>query len=888
MKFCPECGYKLEDEALFCGECGTRQVVEEVISEPVVEEVAPVVEVPVVEEAPVAEEAAPVTGAFCVQCGAPLEADALFCGECGTRQVVEEVIPEPVVEEAAPVVEVPVVEETPVVEEVPVVEEAAPVTGAFCVQCGAPLEADALFCTECGARQGVAEVVTPEFVEEAPAVVAEEPVTEKLFCQQCGEALAEDDAFCPVCGTAAAAAANNELERKAKAAADKAKKAAEKAAKNAQKMAANTAAKAKKAAAKAKKDASKLPLAAFIGAGVAVVAGLVLVILALCGVFGGSGGSGGANYITYLKDGEMYFTDLRKDEPVQVTDRLADDVSDQELARSAYIVNAYTALVKGESRIFYPDRLDGDEDGVSLYYRDLGKDRGGEKIDSEIISYAVNEKGNQIIYLKGEDGKLYRSDLKDKEKLASDVVEFYVTEDLQRVMFVDEDGDIFIKTAKGDKEKLVSGTDAVHYVAEDLQSVYYEKDGALYLQKVGADKVKIAKDLNSVIRVYEDGSVYFTTVKKENVDISAYIQDDLAEADAAMTEPAEPVYPEKPTKPKSKNYDTNEEYQKAKEEYNQACADYEQACADIAAAHELAWEAYWKKFDRDAIRAEMEGYQESFYNYTLHYFDGEEDAVLADGLTGSWARDVAWDAPVVAFDIYGDASGVKMKLSQINGLWEVSDAVNTARSEGTVVYLAEGAVCSPVPEDVTLMDLSADGKKVAYLTDINEKKAEGSLYIASIKGAVMTEGQLMDEDVYTGYGFFLENGKFLYFKEFNDRAGEADLYLSGQEVDYDVYVYGVSYSEALGALIYSTDTKDGEGGTLKLLKGKKPETVGEDIYTYRVTGGGKLVYLTDYSTRKCQGEMHLWGDKNLVDEDVVALLWVAGGAGEICGGSYYW
>ena len=123
----------------------------------------------------------------------------------------------------------------------------------------------------------------------------------------------------------------------------------------------------------------------------------------------------------------------------------------------------------------------------------------------------------------------------------------------------------------------------------------------------------------------------------------------------------------------------------------------------------------------------------------------------------------------------------------------------------------------------------------------------------------------------------------------SDRNYEGDLYLDGEEVDYDVYIYSLQQSKALGGMLYATDTKDGVGGTLKLLAGKKPQIGGEDIHDWRITDGGELYYLADYSDRKCVGEMHLYGQKkSLIDEDVVALLNPAHDAGEICGGSYYW
>ena len=820
---------------------------------------------------------------FCPECGSKLEDDVMFCGECGSRQPEPEVIPEPVVEEIVP---------EPVVEEIipePVAEEAAP-AGNICPKCGFINEEGNRFCMECGCDMAA-------------------PVELKLYCPKCAQENAEGDAFCMKCGAPLAGVAlsaqppvvASEFEQKAKEAAEKAGKLAKKGAKEAKKLAAAGAKEAKKLADKAQKAVGKagkgakkaagqagkkLPMGALIGAGVAVAIGLVLVILAICGVFGG--GKGGASYITYLKDGQMYYSDFSKDGIVQVTDRLAEDATDYEMASGSYIIAAYTALVKGDSRMFYPDRIDDEDAGLTIYYRDLGKKKDPVKVDSEIMAYAVNEKGNEIIYLKGTDGKLYRSDLKDKEKLASDVTDFYVTKDLQKVLFVDDDGNIYIQTAKGDKEKLVSGAQQLHYVSEDLQTIYYEKDENLYLQKVGADKEKIAKDLNSMIHVYEDGSAYFTTLEKETMDLKKFVNDDLAASDAVMVEPAYPEYPDYPTKPRSRNYETDEEYQKAMEEYEKACASYDDECAAISAAYDEAWKEYTAKQERDYIRASLDEYQDSyFYNYSLHYYDGKTDIVLADGLISSWARDVAWDAPVIAFDVYGDTSDVKVKLSEITSAWEVSDAVRNAYNEGIVTYLADGAVCAAVPEDYTLMDLSSDGKRVAYLTDINEKKQEGSLYTASVKSAVMAEGKLMDEDVYASFGYFLQNGKLVYFKEYNDRNSEADMFMEGAEVDYDVYLYGLSYSEDMGALIYKTDAKNGEGGTLKMLKGKKPEVVGEDIYTYQIVGS-KLVYLTDYNERRWQGEMRLFGAKEMLDEDVAALLWPAAGAGEICGGTYYW
>lgn len=839
MKFCPECGCKLDDDMMFCGECGTRQIVEEVIPEPVVEEVIP---------EPVVEEVIP-------------------------EPVVEEVIPEPVVEEVIPE---------------PVAEAVAPAAaGNVCPQCGFENADGDIFCMECGCNMAA-------------------PVELKLYCPACGQENSEGDMFCMKCGQSLAGVAmsakppvieKNDFEAKAKEAAEKAGKMAKKGAKEAVKFAKKAASSAKKAADKAGKEAKKaagkakgvkLPKGVFIGAGVAVVIGLVLVILAVCGVFSGGSGSG-AEYALYVKDSELFYTDFGKDEPLQITDRLADDVSNEELADSAYIISDYTALVKGDGRMFYPDRIDDGEEGVTIYYRDLGKKKDAEKLDSEIISYAVNEKGNQVIYLKGDDGKLYSSNLKDKEKLASDVVDFYVTEDLQKVMYRTDDGDLFIKAGKGDKEKVASDVAEIYYVSDDLQSICYRKDTDLYMQKIGGDKEKIADDVNAVIRVYEDGEMYFTTAEENKLDLGKFVKDDLAASDAAMVEPGYVEYPDYPTKPRSYNYDSEEEYEKAYAEYEQACADYEQICADLVAENEAAWEAYWAKCDRDAIRESLKTDESTRVVYSLHFFDGEEVTKVAENLADPHMYAQAADKPVVAFAVAGSFDGVKLNIADIAGSWEVTDALRAAGVEGTVTYICQATAMVAVPEDYYLRDVTADGKTVALMGDVNDKRKEGSIYTASFKNGELGELKLVDEDVYSSYGRFLANGKLAYFKDVSDRTYEGDLYLDGKEVDYDVYIYSIDYSEAMDALLYATDTKQGEGGTLKILKGKKPQIVGEDIHTYHITGSGKLYYLADYSERKSVGEMYVYGRKDgHLDEDVVTLLYPANGAGQVCGGSYYW
>ena len=109
MKKCQNCGAEMEQDALFCHECGAKQEIEDAevkLEEPTVEE------------------------KFCVHCGKAIEADSMFCPYCGTKVVYTR----------------------------------------CCTKCGKPLDEDSDFCPYCGTKQDsvnteseqIEEVVQPQ------------------------------------------------------------------------------------------------------------------------------------------------------------------------------------------------------------------------------------------------------------------------------------------------------------------------------------------------------------------------------------------------------------------------------------------------------------------------------------------------------------------------------------------------------------------------------------------------------------------------------------------------------------------------------------------------------------------------------------------------------
>ncbi len=74
---CPACKAEIEENSKFCPECGTN-----------IEELKKSEELKKAEEARMADEAKRVQGEkkFCINCGAELATDSVFCPECGTNQ----------------------------------------------------------------------------------------------------------------------------------------------------------------------------------------------------------------------------------------------------------------------------------------------------------------------------------------------------------------------------------------------------------------------------------------------------------------------------------------------------------------------------------------------------------------------------------------------------------------------------------------------------------------------------------------------------------------------------------------------------------------------------------------------------------------------------------
>lgn len=573
-----------------------------------------------------------------------------------------------------------------------------------------------------------------------------------------------------------------------------------------------------------------------------------------------SGGEGKrANYGLYIKDSEFFFTDLKNDAR-QVSSRLVDDddLKEEELAIYGTVLGCYTSVSPDGSVIFFPDKFNGSDAGVNLYYRKTGStEEDATKIDSDITTYTVNDSATTVTYTKGtgEDCNLYQYSPKEesKEKIASAVQSCLVSDDGSKILYVTTDGTLYAKNSGEEKVKIASDITALINRSADFATVYYVKDESLYKQAVGGDREKIDSDISRIICSYESGEVYYLKkVSEGSPTLMDYVVDDMKSAD----NDAPDSYP---SKPRAYNYDTTEAY-------NEAYAKYKEA-----------YKAYYAKANRDDWRAALSDTKLSDTTYSLCFYNGTEKTVITDAFSGNYSCTAGAERPVISYVAYNQESLEKEKLSTVMDADNLSgflEKVEAALFSSPERYIALGSTASVLPqENTTTVHINAPGTEIYYVDDIPDGKDAGSLYKITIAENTVGTAELYDEEVCEKNCLFLSDSQFLYFKDYKDGVG--DLYINKAKVDYDVSSLNLNYNKERDKLYYMIDwDKDKGYGTLKEYTSGQSAKIADDVHSYTYTPNGKVLYLYDYSLKYYSGELHLWenGTSRKLDDDVVFLV----------------
>lgn len=576
-----------------------------------------------------------------------------------------------------------------------------------------------------------------------------------------------------------------------------------------------------------KAQLKKIP-AKYLKLGGIVAAVLVVAIVLVCVFAGGSGSKGGSGQpdgALYLKDGELYYSDYSKKDPLEITGNLLDNASSSTLRGYAYELASTIHVTADGETMFFMDKLDYYGTGT-LYYRSLTnfKDE-AVKIAAGVSQYTVSDDGKIVTYLKNE--TLYQFDMKEEVKLEKDVSNYRVSSDGKIIYYRNYDGAWYV-LKNGEDEKI--GTDiSIEYITEDFSTVYYMNDGKLYKKTIGKDKEKLLSDVYDISEINEDGTFYYTVYAE--IPLSDFFEEDTNEYDGLMETLEEEVM---------EFYEIGYFDGKKGNVIGENCTNMDGAYYDGGMM------MFYSQYDLSGITPITLTELVEYYYDSYHYYVGS----AAQAMVQSQMADTC------------------VNYVAINGTTSVLDVEDvydiTVSNDGSTMFILAD------------VDFGSDGVEAAPSEGpaseetYKEPTNAGTLYKVTIAKDSVKSVDEFDSDVYYDSGLYFASyygsdysDYFVYYKDVEDNVG--DLYVNGTEVDSDVYVYRtVRYEPQSKGLVYYTEYDSYEGiGILKLWNGKESVEIYDEVYEYSITDSGDI--LVGYDEDDGAFTLAVWDGKNLTE-----------------------
>ncbi|MFI3251427.1 MAG: zinc ribbon domain-containing protein, partial [Eubacteriales bacterium] len=547
--------------------------------------------------------------------------------------------------------------------------------------------------------------------------------------------------------------------------------------------------------------------------------------------------SGGGEISLYLKGGEI--EGLRNGKTIALSSRLNTDEVEE---LSLFVATA-------GDLVFYPDRVENLAQGVTLYVRKTLQSE-GEKIDSEISSYALHPDGSEMVYLK--QGALYHYDMENKVKLASDVIHFTCDADLSRVVMLTEQCDLSLWSAENGVIKLDSEVETLHAVSDDLATLYYTKDGSLYRQTLPEEeRTLLAEGIESSVWVAPNtGELYYLRATTVTHDLLEYVDDPHATSDFLATPPEELELPEPPEPPEWLYFDDQDQFDLALEEYELSLLDYDEMILELQATYDEQVRNFQAIALRDTLRESLANATLESTEYTLYHHDGNSETLVAQSVSLTHGMISSSAQPVMIFTAYHAASVFKIPLEEVHSASDVETMVSAALYSASEKHIAVGANATILAQNQgDLFSISPDGDLLYFLDQINESGV-GELYQVSL--AESTTPTSYDHDVCVEGGLtYLPDGQLCYFKEVEE--GQGELYLGKNRVDFDVKISDLLVQPH--RLIYISEWNSSkENGTLKVYEQENSTKIADDVTQFDTTPTDIIRYLKDYSNGK--GELY--------------------------------
>ncbi len=696
-----------------------------------------------------------------------------------------------------------------------------------------------------------------------------------VICPKCSNELADGAQFCNKCGSKIEAAANEPMVVTEEPAAAETPAATETPA-AAYEAPTYGAADPLATDPNSGKNTKKVLLIGGIVVGVAAIAAIAIALI----LNGGSSKSKNNNTV-YLRDDQIFVHTLgKKDVPFELSDDLNDD-KNYSTSSVGSDISSFIYVSDSSDLIIYPDKIDGYENTL-FYVHGLDEKAEPQKLADDVDSYYVSEDEKSIIYMTF-DSDLYQTNFEEKDKLGSDVYDYYVSPDGKTVCWLTSDSDLYIQEIGGEKEKVDSDVDYIVEHSENLDTLIYRSEDKVYRYKKGEKEEKLISDASSVVAAYESGEIYYMV--SEEHPMSDLVEDDMAAEDADIMDPDDlenPAYDlEYP------DYDDYEDYDAYWDAYDAYWDEYYELDDAYWEEYYALWDAYDAKQERDWIREDLEEY--TYTTYSLYYFNGTEEVLVAENVTDSYSYYAASDKAVVAFETV-DAEISKLKLSEMDyyetSIWSLyDDMIEDGEINLQVAVGGTATVVETQDDQVSIEDMSEDGKTLLFIDnaeydevydeywdETTEEFVSGDLYKVTI-GDTPGTPELVTEAVYSAY--FNYDGKIVTSADVDDEDYTAVVSVDGTEIG-EMRRHSMTWNEKTGEMLYFTDwDSEDQCGTLMLWKDGESTEIKDDVYEAQFTANGDIIYLYDYNVDKEKGDLYRYTGKDedvLIDEDVQYLL----------------
>lgn len=551
--------------------------------------------------------------------------------------------------------------------------------------------------------------------------------------------------------------------------------------------------------------------------------------------------------ITYVKDGQIFFANINKLQPIEATRNLNGD--NINISNKLFNLITTVAYSSDGKKMFYPDNFNNDTYLFTLYYRDLTKNNTKEgiaiKLDADISGYQISLTGNFVVYIK--DSNLYLHNLMERTLIAKNVKSFYFSNNGKTLIYKLNNGYLYYLRVKGKKDPVLIDTEVTSLagVKNNDSTIYYLKGSQLFKKVIGKDSVKLTSNAETIHSITDNGEIYYTKKTSSSLKATDYVIDDMMENDSAMTEP------------------NAESFKKA-----QITGTYTYEVID--------WEAYYNEYNlysekllRDMLRDQLKDGIINIGSQTLYYYDGNKEIVISENVHQVEAS--AGSSLVFSSAVASDFN--KVKLSELSSASDVESSLTSASVSLSYSLVIKNNTFDIEQKNARSFIFSDNGESLYFIDQYDSEESIGKLMKISIDKAVKSLSEI-DSNVSNNI-YLHKNNRLLYFKNYDPATNSSDLYENGALLAENVAISTISAISNSNSLIFLSNINPATRlGSLYLLKGKKLTKISDYVAQAVAYSEKDIVYLYDYDINKAKGELMIYkGVKAmLIDSDISAIV----------------